>query len=234
MLSVIIPVLNEAETIQNLIEYLINKKSGAHTIEFIIIDGGSSDNTILKCNGAKKRFPSECIRLIHSPRGRAKQMNYGAFTAEGDILYFLHADSFPPQDYDRLIVQKVLEGSPAGCFKMRFTSNHWWLKLVSWFTQFNWKIARGGDQSLFIHREFFKSLGGFDESYLIYEDNALINKIYKQRSFTVIQKWLSTSSRRYEEMGIFKLQYHYTRIHLKNYFGAHPDKLAAYYEKNIK
>ena len=69
-------------------------------------------------------------------------------------------------------------GNLAGCFKMKFDSNHWWLKLASWFTQYRWRACRGGDQSQFITKNLFKSLGGFDERFTVYEDNDLINKLY--------------------------------------------------------
>ncbi len=173
------------------------------------------------------------ITLLYSDRGRAKQMNLGAKKAKGDILYFLHSDSFPPKNFDSLIISEVEKGNLAGCFKMKFESDHWWLKLAGWLTQFNSRACRGGDQSQFITKSLFRELHGFDERYIIYEDIDLINKLYKRKQFVVIKEWLTTSSRKYQKNGIWKLQYHFWVIYIKKWFGASPEELHKYYLKNI-
>ena len=226
-ISIIIPVLNEAETISDLIQHLLNNSSKENIFEIIIVDGGSSD-------GSQKivsKFSE--VKLITSEKGRAKQMNYGANKASGTILYFLHADSFPPKHYDKLIVSEVDKGNLAGCFKMKFDSNHWWLQLAGWLTQFSWKACRGGDQSQFITKKLFNELNGFDETYSVYEDYDLINKLYAKNQFVVIQELLTTSARRYDANGIWKLQYHFLTIYIKKFFGASAEELHQYYIKNI-
>jgi hypothetical protein len=125
------------------------------------------------------------------------------------------------------------KGAKTGCFKMKFDSNHWWLQLAGWFTQFNWKSCRGGDQSLFVEKIAFENLDGFNEDFVIYEDNDLIYKLYEQCDFEVLPYWLTTSTRRYQSNGIWVLQYHFWVIHLKKFFGATPKKLEAYYLKHI-
>ena len=102
------------------------------------------------------------IISISSQKGRAKQMNKGAKKATGTILYFLHADSFPPQNFDSLIISEVQKGNLAGCFCMKFDHPHWWLRLAGWLTQFKSKACRGGDQSQFITRKLFNDIGGYD------------------------------------------------------------------------
>ena len=136
-------------------------------------------------------------------------MNLGAKHANNDLLYFLHADSFPPKYYDKHILDEIEKGNNAGCFRMRFDNKHWWLRLASWLTQFRWRACRGGDQSQFITKALFDDIGGFDDRYIIYEDNILINELYKRNEFVVINKKLKTSARRYEEHGVWKLQYHF-------------------------
>ncbi|HBY69220.1 MAG TPA: glycosyl transferase family 2, partial [Flavobacteriaceae bacterium] len=81
--------------------------------------------------------------------------------------------------------------------RMQFDSNHWWLRLASWLTKFSWRACRGGDQSQFITRELFDEIGGYDESYIIYEDNILINELYDRSMFVVINKKLTSSARLY-------------------------------------
>lgn len=226
-ISIIIPILNEAETIGNLINYLSVNSTEENISEIIVVDGGSTDGS----QHIVSKFPQ--ATLLSSEKGRAKQMNFGAKHSSGNILYFLHADSFPPKNFDQLIIEKTEKGHQAGCFRMQFDSNHWWLKLAGWFTQFNWKICRGGDQSLFITKELFIDLGGYNETYIICEDYILVNELYKRTLFTVINKKLKTSARLYEKQGVFKLQYHFWVIHIKKWFGANAETLYKYYKKHI-
>lgn len=244
-ISIIIPVLNEANTIANLRHYLIANSSSENIADIIVVDGGSSDGTknIIssfissqvqsKPHNFSTTLESPTIQLLTSAKGRAKQMNFGAKHATGNILYFLHADSFPPKDFDTLIIEKVAKGNEAGCFSMQFNSDHWWLKLAGWLTRFNWKVCRGGDQSLFITKSLFSEIGGYNENFTIYEDNDLIAKLYKLKQFTVIQKWLITSARHYNNNGVWKLQYHFMVIHLKKRFGASAEDLHKYYKQHI-
>ena len=225
--SIIIPVLNEADTIAKLLNHIMESSSKKNIGDILVADGGSTDGTI----AIVSKF--ENVALIHSEKGRAKQMNLGAKHASGNILYFLHADSFPPKEFDKLIINEVEKGNLSGCFKMRFNSNHWWLRLASWLTRFNWMACRGGDQSLFITAPLFKALGGYDEQYIIYEDNVFIKKLYAARQFKVIQKDIVTSARLYKRLGVWKLQYHFFRIHLKHWLGASAYELHNYYTKHI-
>ena len=231
-ISIIIPVLNEAKNIETLLTYLDLNSSSELISDIILVDGGSTDGS-QKIVSEISKTHSKIIGL-NSPKGRAKQMNLGAFKAKGTVLYFLHADSIPPKKFDQYILDALHNGSKTGCFKMKFDSNHLWLQLAGWFTQFNWKSCRGGDQSLFVEKIAFENLGGFDEKFIVYEDNDLIYKLYKHYDFKVLPYWLTTSSRRYLTNGIWSLQFHFWMIHLKKFFGGTPEKLEAYYLKHIK
>ena len=244
-ISIIIPILNEEATIGRLLQHLIENSSLENISEIIVVDGGSTDGSKgiiqnIMSDRAQSRsiylstaLEETKIILLNSEKGRAKQMNLGAKSSTGNMLYFLHADSFPPKNFDQLIINEVQKGHIAGCFKMKFDSNHWWLKLASWLTQFSWRACRGGDQSQFITKDLFNKIGGFDERFTVYEDNDLINKLYEMNQFVVIQEWITTSARRYNTNGILKLQYHFWMIYIKKWFGASSDELLNYYNKNI-
>lgn len=239
MISIIIPVLNEANYIGKLLQHLLKNSTSENISEIIIVDGGSTDGTQTIVNDYCLKFDNHeiglqtKIQLHNSHRGRAKQMNVGAKASNGSILYFLHADTFPPKKFDKYIIDKIAKGYEAGCFRMQFDSSHWWLRLAGWLTQFNLKACRGGDQSLFITKSLFDTIGGFNENYIIYEDNILIGELYKRNQFTVINKKVKTSARLYKKIGIWKLQYHFWTIHIKNWLGASADEMLAYYKKNI-
>lgn len=246
-ISIIIPTLNEVDNICNLLNYLLKNTSKENIADVIVVDGGSTDGTgnIIKnyLSGRAQSRPNEDlsttleetkIKLLDSEKSRAKQMNLGAKNATGSILYFLHADSIPPKSFDTDIINQIKNNNQAGCFIMTFNSNHWWLKLAGQLTRLPFKSCRGGDQSLFITKSLFNTIGGFNENFKIYEDNDLISKLYAYKQFVVIQKWLITSPRHYNTNGIWRLQFHYWTIHLKKWLGASPEKLNQYYLKHVK
>jgi rSAM/selenodomain-associated transferase 2 len=232
MISIIIPVFNESETIITVLQHISENASENNISEIIVVDGGSTDDTQEKVIRFTENSDKN-IQLLTSKKGRAVQMNTGAGVASGEVLYFLHVDSFPPKNFDKQIISEINKGNKAGCFRMKFDNDHPLLKFSQWFTRLNFTFCRGGDQSLFISKSIFETLGGFNESYIIYEDCEFINRIYDRFTFTIIPDYVITSSRKYEIIGAWKLQYHFAVIHLKNKFGATPENLYQYYRRNI-
>ncbi len=191
-ISIIIPVYNEENNISKLVSYLKQLKSDCQ-FEIIVSDAGSTDNT---CQMALEAGAS----VISSPiKGRAGQMNYGVKHAQGDILYFVHADSFPALTALNDIEHALKNGYNCGSFRFRFDSNKFLLKVNSFFTRFNYLYFRGGDQSIFITREFFDCIGGFDEEYLIIEDYVFLDRIMKTGKFRLVPKYTLGSARKYDQ-----------------------------------
>jgi rSAM/selenodomain-associated transferase 2 len=227
-ISIIIPILNEENSISKILDYLIEIKNPKFCNEIIVVDGRSEDKTL----DILKSYPD--IIVLQSQKGRAKQMNFGAKNATSEILYFLHSDTFPPKNFDAEIINQVQKGNFSGCFKMKFDYNHIVLKVSQWFTQFNFQSCRGGDQSLFVKKDLFERLKGFNEHLTIYEDNELINRLYRNSNFVVIQKTVTTSARKYLNNGIWNLQFHFMIIHIKYWLGTNQENIVKYYQKNIK
>lgn len=226
MISIIIPVFNEEEQLPKLLKYL-NASSSGFITEIMVVDGGSTDRTAKVAKDHPKVF------YLPSEKGRAKQMNTGARLAKGEILYFLHADSLPPEDFDALILDEVQNDNKAGCFQMKFDKNHWWLNLMGLFTKINHISCRGGDQSLFIEKKLFDEIGGFNETYRVYEDNEIVKRLYEKKQFTVIKSWITTSARLYNRMGVWKTQRIFMEIYWKRRFGASAEELYSHYSKRI-
>lgn len=225
-LSIIIPTLNEAQILGSLLKHLRNNSSEKNIREIIVVDGGSNDQTVEIAEAYR-------TKVIRSKRGRAHQMNVGSAHAAGELLYFLHADTFPPKDFDKIIVAAYHSGKETGCFRMAFDSNNIMLKTFAYLSRINHTLCRGGDQSLFISKSLFRKQRGFNENYLIYEDSEFITRLYRVTNFIVLPQKVTTSARKYREKGWLKVQFHFGMIHLKNYLGAGPEELYAYYSKKL-
>ena len=160
-------------------------------------------------------------------------MNNGAHLASGDILYFLHADTLPPDTFIDDIRSAAAAGKKAGCFKMRFDDDHPLMALFGWFTRFPLMLCRGGDQSLFIDRNLFLSIAGFDESLLVMEDYDIINRIEQHMQFHILETEVTTSARRYHQNGIVRLQMIFGTLHLMYALGFDQESIIRYYRENI-
>jgi rSAM/selenodomain-associated transferase 2 len=226
-ISIIIPILNEVDEIHRLLLHIENSISKTIEYQMIVVDGGSTDgsqNEVLK--------HGKTI-LISSEKGRAIQLNAGAKFATGTILYFIHCDTYPPINFDLLVLEQVEKGNLAGCFRMKFDYNHPVLVLSQWFTRVNHISCRGGDQSLFITKNLFNEIGGYDEKYSIYEDNEICKRLYQKKQFIVIPSYLITSARRYLKNGVWRLQFHFAVIHFKRRLGHSAESMLNYYRKNV-
>lgn len=198
-LSVIIPTLNEACNIGQLVQDL-RRYGGNRLTDLLVVDGGSADDTVERARQAG-------ARVVVSPQsGRATQMNYGASLTAGDVLYFVHADVQIHPDFVRDITQAIEEGNDSGCYRFRFASAHPLLRLNSYGTRFPGIMSRGGDQTLFITRLLFNQLGGFRERYVVMEDFDIIVRIREVGRFCIIPKDVVVSARKYEENGWLRVQ----------------------------
>ncbi len=103
-------------------------------------------------------------------------MNHGAALAKGDVFYFVHSDCFPPPCFIEDIENSLADGFTMGRYQTMFDSNKLLLKLNAWFTRFDWTICYGGDQTLFITKELFNKLGGFNNEMRIMEEYDLVKR----------------------------------------------------------
>lgn len=227
-ISIVIPALNEEEYIADLVLSLKERAVKNSLIcEIIVADGGSTDMT---CQNAKN---AGAVIVKCQKKGRAAQMNEGAKAARGQILYFLHADTFPPVGYDKQIFSAIRKGAGAGCFQLKFSNAHPILKLYAWFTKFQITLVRFGDQSLFVKAEIFLAAGGFDENLVVMEDQKMVSELKKRTSFILLDEAVVTSARTYEKNGVIRLQFIFVMIVILYYIGAKQDTLVHLYDTLI-
>ncbi len=224
-ISIIIPTCNEESIIAHTIQKLLALTEHSEGVEIIVSDASTDKTPDILAS-----FP---VIVCNSAKGRSIQMNSGALHANGEILYFLHADTEPPETFLNDIRSAVASGKEAGCFRMHFDDDHPLMSLFGWFTQFPLMICRGGDQSLFITRELFAMIGGFDETRLIMEDYNMISRIEQVTPFHILNSEVTTSARKYHRNGIIPLQLSFGAIHLLYALGVTQESIIQYYKKNI-
>lgn len=200
MISIIIPVLNEEKALPVTLDNIFKQINNHAKVQVIVCDGGSEDKT----KEIVKLYPQ--IELVFSNRGRAKQMNAGARKARGEWLLFLHADTLLPANGLATIENLNCDSrNQAGCFHQVFSKNHWFLRFVSWLH--NWRCNRSrimyGDQAMFIRRKLFLEIDGFPEQEIL-EDVLISEKIVAKTNPIILKQKVITSSRKFEQRGIFR------------------------------
>jgi rSAM/selenodomain-associated transferase 2 len=226
-ISVIIPTFNEAGSVGSLLSFL-EKEGGGLVGEVIVVDGGSSDATVALAQSAG-------ARVLESPRkGRAAQMNFGAGAAKGQVLYFLHADTFPSPGFAEQIVKAIKDGIGSGCFRLRFDLHHWFLEVNAWFSRFHTTWFRFGDQSLFVSRDLFHKAGSFREDHIIMEDHEIIRRLCRLGPFRVLPGSVTTSARKYVENGVFRTQGIYYVLFALYWLGMSQQRLVKTYRRLIR
>lgn len=216
--SVIIPTLNEADTIK---DALISVGRGG---ELIVVDAGSHDSTIKIASGFTEK-------VILSERGRGSQLDRGAREAKGDVLLFLHADTKLPEDWKNQVAG-VLKGDEVvgGGFRLKIDSRKICFrimeKIINWRSKHLGLIY--GDQAIFARRDAFFAVGGFMGLPLM-EDVDFIKRLKGKGTVVLLDADVSTSSRHWEKKGILMTTLR-NWIFLGFYsLGVSPEKLYKWY-----
>jgi rSAM/selenodomain-associated transferase 2 len=212
-LSIVVPVLNEAQRLPGLLASL--RAQQGITLQIIVSDGGSEDDSRAIARGAR-------VTLVKTSRGRGAQMNAGARRARGDYLLFLHADS---GIRDTQLLSRALAALGetatqrhhhriAGHFPLRFRHGEAGMDLdrrpplafryLEAKTTLNRPYTINGDQGFLLSRGYFHELGGFDEDLPFLEDQRLAAKIRATGEWITLPGFLETSARRFETEGCYR------------------------------
>ncbi len=252
-ISVIIPVLNESEALLPLLYSLQIMRSQGH--ELIVVDGGSTDGSLqqLKALVETNRIISDTAMpsinetvflidtLLESASGRAMQMNLGATSAVGDLLWFVHADSILNTALINALMQlsvtRALAMKPRsslwGWFNVRLSGNLISLKIIQSMMNFRSRMSSiaTGDQAMFVDKELFERVGRFPEIPLM-EDIALSKQLKKICRPVRLKGKLITSSRRWKKNGVWRTVFLMWRLRWAYALGKDPAVLAQRYRDN--
>lgn len=219
--SIIIPVVNESDVIIPILQQLQSLRSLGH--ELIIVDGGSSDETISLAE------PLSNV-VIQSDRGRAIQMNAGAGIARGDVFWFLHADTLIGGDSLDLLCHSLSSGYDWGRFDVHLSGQHWSLRVIERMMNLRSCLTgiATGDQGLFMTRQIFTQVNGFPRIPLM-EDIEISRRLKKLSRPACVQQAIITSSRRWEQNGILRTVFLMWRLRFMYWLGVPAEKLKLHY-----
>lgn len=221
-LSVIVPALDEAPAIESSLRSLQPVRAAGG--EIVLVDGGSRDGTV-------ERARPWVDRVISVPAGRARQMNAGAAAAQGEILWFVHADT--RVDAAALADLRAAAAEPGcgwGYFGVRLSGRRLLLRTVARLMNLRSRLTgiATGDQGLFVRRELFAAVGGYPDIPLM-EDVTLARTLRGHGRPRCLPVRLTTSSRRWESRGAWCTIVLMWRLRWAWWRGADPSELARRY-----
>jgi len=221
-LTIIVPMLNEAEALPQLLVQL--SACSARGCEIILVDGGSTD-------GSDTLARQAGFTVLNAQRGRARQMNAGVARASGDIYLFLHADTLLPDSADSLILEALSNSrSGWGRFDVQISGVSVWFPIIARMINLRSRLSgiATGDQAIFVQRELFDQVGGFPDQPLM-EDIELSRQLNKLSAPVCLHARVTTSGRRWETRGVIRTVLLMWRLRLAYYLGVPAESLARSY-----
>jgi rSAM/selenodomain-associated transferase 2 len=225
--SVVVPALDEGA----MLPATLRSARSAGADEVIVVDGGSADGTV-----AAARVLADLV--IASPPGRARQMNAGASAAKGGILLFLHADTLLPLGGVEGARAAVRDGGAVGgAFPVRLSASpgasayrKTMLGVTGRMINVRSAVFRSytGDQGIFVTKEAFEEIGGFEEIPLM-EDVRFSRRLVRLGPTRLLGETVVTSGRRWEAGGPLRTILLMWRLRLAHSLGMPPHRCAEIY-----
>lgn len=232
-LSVVVPMLNEAAALPELLAHL--QALQADGCEVLLVDGGSHDGSAAMARAAG-------FTVVDAARGRARQMNAGARQAGGEVILFLHADTRLPDQAAQQVAQALgvppgaraappRSGAPMwGRFDVRISGRSPWLSVVARMMNLRSRLSgiATGDQAIFVRRSAFEACGGFPDQPLM-EDIELSRRLKRLSRPACLRARVTTSGRRWESRGVWRTIVLMWRLRLAYWLGASAESIARAY-----
>lgn len=223
-ISLIVPVLNEAYTINRTLAHLENRTRET-CCEVIVVDGHPRGTTL-----AAMKDPS-AVRL-KSPAGRGRQMAAGAARATGRTLLFLHADTRLPPGALKAASRVIESGrGVGGAFELAIDAPGPAYRVIEAAANRRTRLTRVpyGDQAIFLERDFYRKIGGFRPLPLM-EDVDLMRRVKRAGgAMVILPQRVCTSARRWEAEGIVRATLRNWALISLYLLGVSPRRLVRFY-----
>ena len=219
MISIIIPIKDESpEIAERFRRFSIGGKT-----EILLADRGD-------CPETTRAFERLGARIVSGTGSRGLRLDRAAREARGDVLFFVHADSQPPDNALSAIAETLETGAVAGSFSLAYESQTAAMAWIAWWA--NLRSRRlglpFGDQGLFCRREAYAACGGFRDL-PVCDDVDIVRRLKRVGRLTVRREKTVTSPRRYTQSGAARQVLRNWRV-LAGYFaGVSPEKLEQWY-----
>jgi len=194
-ISIVIPARNDTGALDRTLDHL-EGVAEAEDVEIIVAAAGDPE-------GARRVTAGRARLLLPEGSTRARLMNAGAASARGDVLFFVHADSFPPVNAFEMICRALTDPRIiGGAFEHLFAEPGWSLRAITLINRIRYRLTRNyyGDQGIFVRAPVFRQIGGYRDLALM-EDLDLSQRLKRAGRMALIRVPLLTSGRRFLARG---------------------------------
>ncbi len=194
-LSIIIPARNDSAALARTLDVL-GRLVGANPVEVIVAASGDPE-------GTEREVAGRARLLWPGGSTRAALMNAGATVARGQVLFFVHADSLPPENALELIESALSdERVVGGAFEHCFAEAGWVLRAITWVNRIRYRLTRNyyGDQGIFVRASVFRKMGGYRDLQIL-EDLDFSQRLKQLGRSVLVPVPLRTSGRRFIARG---------------------------------
>ena len=221
MISVIVPIKNEApETAER-----FRRFAAAPNAELLVADAGG-------CEETTRAFRSIGARIVSGAGPRGERLARAAREARGEVFFFLHSDSEPPDNALEVLRHSLTNGTTAGAFSLAYRNADGPLRWIAWWANLRsrWMKLPFGDQGLFCRRDAYEMAGGF-RSLPICDDVDLVRRLKRVGPLAIRRERTLTSPRRYRERGSLRQVLRNWRVLAGYFLGVSPEKLERWYNR---
>jgi rSAM/selenodomain-associated transferase 2 len=222
--SVIIPCYHDETALDHLLDQL--QKLPHRPLEIIVVDGANSK----LCQKTCSKYP---VQWLACEPNRGQQLLAGADLAQGDILWFLHADARLPSDPLMAMTQALNQGAIGGYFRFRFDAPRAWPALIlepaiALRCHFGTPY---GDQGLFISKQIYTKVGGH-APWPLFEEVPLVRGARQAGNFIALSESILVNPRRWQRDGWWQRTWRNRQLALNFALGTTPNRLASQYHSS--
>jgi glycosyltransferase involved in cell wall biosynthesis len=198
--SVVIPALNEERHLGQLLSD--TQRQSRRPDEVIVVDAGSCDATV-------RIAKHSLATVLHGEPPVARGRNLGGYSAKGDLIFFLDADTRLPKTFlEDFVCEVECRGLDIACPRYLPFGSTPTIGAIHAFWNVVLKVSErtlpsGAGHCIALRNKVFRESRGFDPS-LKFDDIELVRRLSKGRRFGIVATSVFVSDRRYREGGVLR------------------------------